>query len=114
MRLRRLYPKDITGIEYKEFMYSLRKKKRWTCERCGWRRLANECYITEIDVHHINRNSTDHRLENLKVLCRDCHDIVHKVPLSYKRRKIIKQRKIETEERKNRPRRQYSENGWPI
>jgi len=27
-----------------------------------------------VQIHHINENPSDHRLENLAVLCRDCHD----------------------------------------
>jgi hypothetical protein len=27
----------------------------------------------KLEVHHINGDPTDHRLENLGVLCEDCH-----------------------------------------
>jgi hypothetical protein len=41
------------------------------CERCGTRDLSN-------DVHHLNyRKLYDVQLDDLAVLCRRCHDLVH-------------------------------------
>lgn len=108
---RKLHPGDIAGIEYREHMYALKRKKKWTCTKCEWRSKAK--LRNEIIVHHMNKNSTDHRSENLIVLCQDCHNIVHDIPLSPKRRRMIRERKAETEIRKNRPRRQYDDKGWP-
>lgn len=41
-----------------------------SCECCGSTKF--------IHIHHINRNHKDNRLENLKALCRTCHQGHHK------------------------------------
>jgi hypothetical protein len=38
-----------------------------TCERCGERK--------RLDWHHVNSDPTDNRRENLRALCRRCHQI---------------------------------------
>ena len=42
------------------------------CERCGWGE-----YKEVLEVHHINQRKRDGRRENLKLLCPNCHEIVH-------------------------------------
>jgi len=48
------------------------------CMKCG---MANEEYKSvngqDLDVHHINGDTSNHDVENLAVLCRDCHENVH-------------------------------------
>lgn len=39
--------------------------KEYKCEICG--------YTDKVELHHINGNSTDNRLENLQMLCPNCH-----------------------------------------
>ncbi len=40
------------------------------CELC--------CKYRSVEVHHINKNRLDNRLENLNMLCKWCHIKVHK------------------------------------
>jgi 5-methylcytosine-specific restriction endonuclease McrA len=45
------------------------------CERCG-----NSEWMGEpipLELHHINGNHYDNRLENLQILCSNCHMQVH-------------------------------------
>ena len=45
--------------------------KEYKCEKCGiseW----NGKHIT-LEIHHINGNHNDNRLENLQILCPNCH-----------------------------------------
>lgn len=42
------------------------------CEECGCPNIWNGKPIT-LQLHHINGNSSDNRLENLQILCPNCH-----------------------------------------
>lgn len=111
---RKLTPKDIDGSQYQTFMYGVKKKAKWTCVICDWRARAGE--RIEVVVHHKNKNSTDHRLENLAVVCWDCHEKIHDKLLSRRRQKIVRERYKLTQERLAKPRshRKYDEKGWPL
>lgn len=64
------------------------KLKQYKCEICGiseW--LGNP--IT-LQLHHINGNPLDDRLENLQILCPNCHS---QTDSYYKRQKIRKSTK---------------------
>lgn len=41
------------------------------CERCGLTSWQGE--HLSLEIHHINRNNSDNRLENLQLLCPNCH-----------------------------------------
>jgi hypothetical protein len=44
------------------------------CELCGWaKRTANGYLPLELD--HVNGDRTDNRLENLRILCPNCHSL---------------------------------------
>jgi len=42
------------------------------CEECGQTENWNNKYLV-LELHHINSDNTDNRLENLKILCPNCH-----------------------------------------
>lgn len=48
------------------------KSKR--CEECGWARRTEDGYLP-LELDHINGNRHDNRLENLRVLCPNCHSL---------------------------------------
>lgn len=45
--------------------------KEYKCEKCGISEWNGE-HIT-LEIHHINGNHKDNRLENLQILCPNCH-----------------------------------------
>lgn len=45
--------------------------KEWKCEKCGITNWMGEDLTLEL--HHINGNHFDNRLENLQMLCPNCH-----------------------------------------
>jgi len=53
----------------------LLEKKEYKCEKCGWGETNPTTGKIPLSVHHINGNSSDHSLENLIVLCPNCHSL---------------------------------------
>ena len=45
--------------------------KEYKCECCGLKEWLNE--PIPLELHHINGDNKDHRLENLQMLCPNCH-----------------------------------------
>ena len=48
--------------------------KRRCCEECGWNRTSADGRLP-LELDHINGDSSDNRLENLRVLCPNCHSL---------------------------------------
>lgn len=44
------------------------------CEQCGWAERTSDGYLP-LEIDHINGDPTDHRLENLRILCPNCHSL---------------------------------------
>jgi len=59
-------------------------------ERVAFENYPKECSLCgstkNIQVHHKNRNRRDNRLENLMIVCRDCHWKIHKHFVSWSRK----------------------------
>lgn len=47
------------------------KLKEYKCEECGIINWNNK--LISLQLHHVNGNNTDNRIENLKILCPNCH-----------------------------------------
>jgi hypothetical protein len=60
--------------------YKLKKRlfdagiKNVSCEICGWAKQAKNGRIP-LELDHINGNRRDNRLENLRILCPNCHSL---------------------------------------
>ncbi|MBU6388670.1 HNH endonuclease [Patescibacteria group bacterium] len=44
------------------------------CEECGWAKKSEDGRIP-IEIDHINGDHSDNRLENLRILCPNCHSL---------------------------------------
>ena len=48
--------------------------KKLECELCGWAQMSEDGRIP-VELDHINGIHSDNRLENLRVLCPNCHSL---------------------------------------
>ena len=59
------------------FTHDLRKRllkqglKQHKCEECGLCKWRGQ--LIPLELHHVNSLNTDHRIENLQLLCPNCH-----------------------------------------
>ena len=50
------------------------KLKKPTCEKCGWAKMSVDGRVP-LELDHINGDRHDNRLENLRILCPNCHSL---------------------------------------
>jgi 5-methylcytosine-specific restriction endonuclease McrA len=66
------------GSHYQSFKLKRRlfaaKIKKPKCEMCGWAKQSNDGRIP-LELDHINGDRYDNRLENLRILCPNCHSL---------------------------------------
>jgi hypothetical protein len=66
------------GSNYQSYKLKLRLfaagLKSKCCEECGWKKVSDDGRIP-LELDHINGDSMDNRIENLRVLCPNCHSL---------------------------------------
>ena len=53
----------------------LLKKSHYKCEKCGWGERNEYTQTIPLEIHHIDGNYTNNNLDNLQVLCPNCHSL---------------------------------------
>jgi len=68
----------VKGSYYQSFKLKNRlfieKLKPRHCERCGWAKKTKTGHLP-LELDHINGDRHDNRVENLRVLCPNCHSL---------------------------------------
>lgn len=61
------------SYKLKNRLFTTKLKPRH-CEECGWAKKTNEGQLP-LELDHINGDRHDNRLENLRILCPNCHSL---------------------------------------
>lgn len=64
---------DFQSFKLKKRLYSAGIKKQ-KCEDCGWSKITKDGRIP-LELDHINGDRHDNRIENLRILCPNCHSL---------------------------------------
>lgn len=62
---------NYNNIEYRHNSGYLKVARKYKCENCG-------SIKSSIETHHKDGNSLNNHINNLMLLCKNCHNIVHK------------------------------------
>jgi 5-methylcytosine-specific restriction endonuclease McrA len=65
--------KEVQSFKLKKRLYESGLKTP-ICELCGWNQISEDGRIP-LELDHINGDHKDNRLENLRILCPNCHSI---------------------------------------
>lgn len=60
------------------------------CQLCGWNKKLKGSEFTPCELDHIDGNPENHKLENLRILCPNCHSLTK--PYKFRRGKTNEQR----------------------
>lgn len=66
------YPAPTSWGKIRKKIFLERGRK---CERCGWAEVNPFNGHVPVQIDHINGDNSDHRPENLMVLCPNCHSL---------------------------------------
>ena len=63
----------VQSFKLKKRLFTAKLKPKY-CEECGWAMQTSDGYLP-LELDHINGDRHDNRLENLRVLCPNCHSL---------------------------------------
>jgi len=64
---------DVQSYKLKKRLF-FEKVKTPQCELCGWAEMSEDGRIP-VELDHVNGDRRDNRLENLRILCPNCHSL---------------------------------------
>ena len=66
------YGKTAISIYIRRWLY---KKYGRKCQKCGWCEINPKTKVVPININHIDGNWQNNKLENLEILCPNCHSL---------------------------------------
>lgn len=87
--LEKILVRDSTyqSFKLKKRLFKANLKTR-QCEECGWAKISNDGYLP-LELDHVNGNRHDNRLENLRILCPNCHSLKPTHRGKNKKKKVV-------------------------
>ena len=73
-------------------------KFNYRCEKCGWEGVNPVTNSSPLEVHHIDGDCTNNRIENLELLCPNCHSLTENFGALNKNSKRFHRSKIKKDE----------------
>lgn len=70
---------EIDGTQEKQFTYKpfvrkyLFRKYDSKCQKCGWGEINKSTNLVPLQIHHIDGDALNNKVENLELLCPNCH-----------------------------------------
>ena len=64
---------DFQSFKLKKRLFEAKIKNN-KCEECGWAKISKDGRIP-LELDHINGDRKDNRIENLRILCPNCHSL---------------------------------------
>lgn len=65
-----------SGTNTKKFIRNyLIEKNNYKCERCGWGQRNPYSGLIPLQLHHIDGNYKNNKIDNLQILCPNCHSL---------------------------------------
>ncbi|OGI31859.1 MAG: hypothetical protein A2271_03610 [Candidatus Moranbacteria bacterium RIFOXYA12_FULL_35_19] len=61
------------SYKLKKRLFEAKLKSKF-CEECGWHKVSKDGRLP-LELDHINGDSKDNRIKNLRVLCPNCHSL---------------------------------------
>lgn len=61
------------SFKLKKRLFIANLRKPW-CEECGWAKISDDGRLP-LELDHINGDRHDNRLDNLRILCPNCHSL---------------------------------------
>ena len=64
---------NFQSFKLKKRLFKIGLKTQY-CEECGWAKITKDGYLP-LELDHINGDRHDNRIENLRILCPNCHSL---------------------------------------